>query len=160
MPPPMSMTSAIFIRFSTTSILSLTLAPPRMATKGRGGLLDEACDADDGSMRAMRGAEGITDEKAVAESGELFRKGLVVLFFFGMEADIFEQEDIAVGEGFALRFRNGPDTVRGESNRPADEFLELLGYLHQRVFRIGAALGAAEMRSEYEAAALLQREAE
>src|SRR6202521_2738385 len=110
-------------------------------------------------MRAMRGAKGITDEKAVTESGELFRKGLVVLFLLGMEADVFEQEDITVGERLAFRFRNGPNTVRGKSNRPADEFLELLGYLQERVFRIGAALGAAEMRSEHEAAALLNREA-
>ena len=36
------------------------------------GLLDEARDADNGSMRAMRGTEGIADENAVAESGELF----------------------------------------------------------------------------------------
>ncbi len=39
MPPPISMVSAIFIRFSTTSILSLTLAPPRIAAKGRAGLV-------------------------------------------------------------------------------------------------------------------------
>src|SRR5712664_3027717 len=58
-----------------------------------GGLPDKTGDADDGSMGAMRGAEGITDEKAVAEGGELFRKSLVVLFFLRMEADVFEQED-------------------------------------------------------------------
>ena len=34
----MSMASAIFIRFSTTSILSETFAPPSMATNGRSGL--------------------------------------------------------------------------------------------------------------------------
>src|SRR6267154_419304 len=39
MPPPISIASAIFIRFSTTSILSLTCAPPRIATNGRAGLL-------------------------------------------------------------------------------------------------------------------------
>src|SRR5258708_9535220 len=77
-----------------------------------------------------------------------------------MEADVFEQQDIAVGEGFALRLWNGPNTVRGKSNRVADEFLELLGYLHQRIFRVGAALGTAEVRSEYQAAAFLHGEAE
>src|SRR5258708_34499489 len=120
-----------------------------------GGLLDESRDADDGSMDAMRGAERITAEKAVAESGEMLRKSFVVLFFLGMEADVFEKEDIAVGERFALRLRNGPDTVRGKSNRPADEFLELLGYMHERVFRVGAALWAAASRDEDEAAPLL-----
>src|ERR1700675_2442421 len=76
-----------------------------------GGLLDEAGDANYGSMRAMRGAERVTNEKTVAESGELFRKCLAVLFFLGVEANVFEKEDIAVGERFAFRFRNRSDTV-------------------------------------------------
>ena len=37
-----------------------------------GGLLDETRDANNGSMSAMRGTEGIADENAVAEGGELF----------------------------------------------------------------------------------------
>ena len=49
-------------------------------------------------MGAVRGAERITDEKAVRESRELFRKSLIVLFFLGMEADVFEQENTAFGE--------------------------------------------------------------
>jgi len=63
-----------------------------------GGSLDEARDANHGSMGAVRGAERITDEKAVRESRELFRKSLIVLFFLGMEADVFEQENTAFGE--------------------------------------------------------------
>src|SRR5216683_980609 len=39
MPPPISIVLAIFIKFSTTSILSLTFAPPRMATNGRAGFV-------------------------------------------------------------------------------------------------------------------------
>src|SRR5579863_2417841 len=39
MPPPISRASATFSKFSTTSILSLTFAPPRIATNGRAGLL-------------------------------------------------------------------------------------------------------------------------
>src|SRR5258708_14607034 len=101
-------------------------------------------------MRAMRGAERITDEKAVAQSGEMFRKSFVVLFFLGMETDVFEKEDIAVGKRFALGLRNRPDTVRGKSNRPADEPLELLGYRHERGFRVRAAPGTAEISSAHE----------
>ncbi len=39
MPPPMSRASTFCIRLRMTSILSLTLAPPRMATNGRAGLV-------------------------------------------------------------------------------------------------------------------------
>ena len=94
MPPPMSMTSAIFIRFSTTSILSLTFAPPmigyewpggigdRFAEIGelffhqqaRGGLLHEVRDADDGRVGAVSGAEGVTNEEAVAKRGNCLEK--------------------------------------------------------------------------------------
>ena len=38
MPPPMRMASTLASRFSMTSILSETLAPPRIATKGFGGI--------------------------------------------------------------------------------------------------------------------------
>ena len=85
----MSMASAIFIRFSTTSILSETFAPPRMATNGRsgfeigfaeigelffhqqagGGLLDEFGDADDGSVSAMGGAKSVANEETVTKRG-------------------------------------------------------------------------------------------
>src|SRR5580765_272024 len=98
MPPPMSMASAIFIRFSTTSILSLTFAPPRIATKGRVGLVYEARDAYNRSVSAVRRAEGVTDEDAIAKGSELLRECFVVLLFLGMEANVFQKEDIAVSE--------------------------------------------------------------
>ena len=60
------------------------------------GLLDEARDADDRSMRAMRGAKRVADEETVAERGELFRKRFVVLLLLGMKTDVFEQEHFAV----------------------------------------------------------------
>jgi len=82
MPPPMSMTSATFIRFFDDFDLVTDLGAAENRDKGArrigdrfaeigeflfheqagGGLLDEAGDADYGSMRAMRGAKGITDE--------------------------------------------------------------------------------------------------
>ena len=39
MPPPMISVSTLSSRLSMTPILSVTLAPPRMATKGRSGLV-------------------------------------------------------------------------------------------------------------------------
>ena len=79
MAPPISSWSTTFIRFSMTSILSDTFAPPKIATQGRcgilrhlvqifeflvhqqpgGGLGHELDHADRGGVRAMRGAERI-----------------------------------------------------------------------------------------------------
>ncbi len=42
----------------------------------------------------MGGAEGVVDID-VAQRGELFRKFGIVLFFFGMIAEVFEQQDFA-----------------------------------------------------------------
>ncbi len=168
------------MRFSTTSILSLTFAPPRIAIKGRvgfgdrfakvgelflheqagGGLLDEARDADDGSMRAMRGAKRITNEKSVAQGGELFRKVLVVFFFFRMEADIFKYENFSVAQGFALAFSTGADAIERERHRIAEQFFKFFGGRHQGEFQIRAAFGSAKMRNDYEARAFLNGEAE
>src|SRR6266436_3820195 len=77
-----------------------------------------------------------------------------------MEANVFEEEDVAVSELIAFRLRDGSDTIRGKSNRPADEFFELLGDLTERIFRFRAALGTAEMRSDHQTAAFLNDEAE
>src|SRR5437016_8527540 len=77
-----------------------------------------------------------------------------------MEADIFEQEDAAFSERFALGLRNGADTVGGKANWQADEFFELFGDREERVFRVGATFRAAEMRSEHDAPAFLYGEAD
>ncbi len=61
-------------------------------------MFDEARDADHGSMRTMRGAERIADEKAVAKRRQSLRKNFVVFFFLGMKADIFEEKNVAVSE--------------------------------------------------------------
>ena len=54
-----------------------------------GGLIYEMGDAHHRGMGAMGRAERIAHEQAVAESGELLGEGLVVFFFFRVEADIF-----------------------------------------------------------------------
>ena len=76
-----------------------------------GGLAHEFGDADDGSVRAMRGAECVANEEAVAERCELARKFCVVGFFFGMVAHIFEQQHFPIAQGFALRFGFGTDAI-------------------------------------------------
>src|SRR5271170_1298047 len=100
MAPPMSIASASFIRFCTTSILSETFAAQNrderairmrngFAEIGQllfhqqtgSGLAHELGDADDGCVSAMGGAERIANKHAVAERRKFARKFRVVGFF-------------------------------------------------------------------------------
>ncbi len=98
-----------------TGILSETFAPPRMATNGRSGsfedapevlqlllhqkprgrLLDVLRDPRGRGVRAVRRAEGVVDVE-VAERGELFGEPVVVLLLLLVEAQVFEQQHVAV----------------------------------------------------------------
>src|SRR5713226_1136328 len=111
-------------------------------------------------MRAMRGAEGIADEKAVAESGELFRKGFVVLFFLGMEADIFKHQQFAVAYRSALAFGTGADTIEGKRHGIAEKLFKLFRGGLQGIFQVRAAFGTAKMRCENDAGTFLDGKAD
>ena len=72
-----------------------------------------------GGVRAMRGAEGVVDVD-VAQRGEFFGEGRVVLFFLGMEAQVLQQQHFA-GRGlhgfhFAARCNRAPSSPGGPSN--------------------------------------------
>src|SRR5882724_8826323 len=123
--------------------------------QARGGFLDETRDADDGSMRAVRGTKSVANEDAVAQRGELLRKGFVVFFFLGMETNVFKDKHFPVAQGLALAFGSRSDTIQSEGDRLAEELFQLLGGGPQRILWIRSALGPAEMRSEDEPAALL-----
>ncbi len=89
-----------------------------------GGLAHELGDAHDRCVSAMRGAKCVANKQPVAERRELPRKFRVVGFLFGMVADVFEQQHFPIAEGFALRFRFGPDAVRCKGHRfAAQQFL-------------------------------------
>jgi hypothetical protein len=47
-------------------------------------------------MRAVRRTERVANENAIAQCGKLFRKGLVVFLFFGVEAHVLEQQHIPI----------------------------------------------------------------
>src|ERR1700676_4596114 len=124
-----------------------------------GGCFDEARDAHDGSVGAMRGAESVANEETVAERGELFRESFVVLLFFGMEANVFEQQNFAVAKRFALGFGDRAGAIRGKANGFANERFELFRDREKRKLGVGTALGAPEVRSKDQAAAFLNGEA-
>ena len=62
-----------------------------------GGFLHELGDANGRSVGAMRRTERVVDVE-FGKLGELFGKILVVGFFFGVEAKIFEQQRLAFFE--------------------------------------------------------------
>ena len=81
---------------------------------GDGGL-EEVRDAFGGGMGAMRGAEGVVDVD-LGQRGECFGEGRIVGFFFGVEAQVFEQQHLAAtraGAPFPRRFRR-----RSRARRP------------------------------------------
>ena len=101
----------------------------------------------------MRGGERVVDVD-VAELGERRDKGRIVLFFFFVEARIFQTKNVAV-----LHRRDGflgdvADAVVGKADRPAENVGELLRDGFERVFRI-AAFRASEMREQDHLAALV-----
>ncbi len=124
-----------------------------------GGLPDEASDADDGGMGAMSGAEGIANEQAIAKLGELLREGFVVLFFFGVEAHVFEKEDAAVGEGSAFGFGVGADAIVCEGDWAFQELFEFFCGGREGILGIRATFRPAQMRGEDEASTFLDGEA-
>ncbi len=125
-----------------------------------GGLFDEAGDAHNGGMRTVRGTEGITDENTVAKCSELFGKGFVVFFFFGMKADIFQNENFTIAQGLALAFSAGADAIERKRYGIAQKFLQFFRGRREGILQIRTAFGAAKMRSENEARTLLNREAQ
>jgi hypothetical protein len=68
------------------------------------------------SMRPMRGAKRIVHVN-VAQRGELFRKTVVVLLFFGMEAKVFEQQHIAIAQSIDGGCRKFANTIVSKRNR-------------------------------------------
>ena len=152
-------------RFWMTSILSDTLAPPRIATQGRGGLVvampryfsscsisrpAAACGtkrdhALGGGVRAVRGAERVVDVE-VAQRGEFLGERRIVLLFLGMEAQILEQQDFA-GRGLhGLDF--GPDAIGRHLYGTFSNCSRRAATGCRLISAIGLAFGTAEVRCE------------
>ena len=102
----------------------------------------------------MRRRKGVVDEN-IAVLGEFVDKGAVVLLLALVEAGVFEQQHVAVlHRGDRLRRRRA-DAIAGESHRAPEQVFDRRGDGAQRVFRVGRALGAAEMREQDHLAALV-----
>ena len=108
----MSRQSTFLMIFFSTATLSLTLAPPKIDGKGMGRVFQQAAqgidfffqqesghrrqvlrDAGYRGMGTVRGAEGIIDID-ITQAGQRFGKVGVAGFFFGVKAQVFQQQDI------------------------------------------------------------------
>ncbi len=74
-----------------------------------------------------------------------------------METDVFENEDFAVAQGFALAFNAWADAVESERHGITEKLFQLFRGRLQGIFQIGTALGAAQVRSKHEPSAFLNR---
>ena len=105
-----------------------------------------------GSVRAVRGREGVVDPD-VAEFGQFRDEGRIVLFLFFMEAGVFQAKDIAVLHRGDRLLRRLADAVLGEGDRLPDHVRKRCRHRLERFFFV-AALGPAEMREQDHLAAL------
>ena len=113
MAPPITSASTLAIRFSSSSSLVETLAPPTMAIDrllrrlqrlverlelglhGAAGIGRQLVAEPFGrGMRAVRGREGVVDPD-VAELGERGDEGRIVLLLALVEAGVLQQQDVA-----------------------------------------------------------------
>src|SRR5690606_38429443 len=84
----------------------------------------------------------------VAELGEFLGEGRVVLFLAFVEAEVFEDGDVAVLHGADRRGGGVTDAVAAEGDRLAEELAKRVSDRLQRKFRGGATLRAAEVRDD------------
>ena len=130
-----------------TSILSETLAPPRIATNGRSGRFERVAevlqlllhqqagrrlrqvvrDAFDRRVRAMRRAERIVRRRR-PRATRAPRELRIVLFLFRVEAEVLEQHDAAARRcaSSTACCAGVADAVVGEHDRPAEQLGEAI----------------------------------
>ena len=118
-------------------------------------LVDVVHDAFGRGVRAMRGAERVVHVD-VRERRQRFGKRRIVLFLFGVEPQVLEQDDAARIRRDDLSRRRA-DAVGRERHRPVHERRQVLGHRLQAEFRIRLALRPAEVRREDDRRAAFQR---
>ena len=126
-------------------------------------MLHEVSNALSRSVCAVRGSEGIVHVN-LAERGELLRKGGIVGLFFGVEAEVFEQQHLAVFELIRELARKVANTVgrEGDVHLFADGVVEhdaeAIDDGPQAVLRARLALGTAEVGAENDLGAMTKCE--
>src|SRR5438093_2031266 len=123
--------------------------------ESRSGRLHKGDNAHSRRMGPVGGSKCIIHID-VRQGGELFGEVAIVLLFFGMEAEILEQERLPVLKigNHLLDLR--AHTVRSKSGGLSQQFTEPGRDGSQAVFRFGRTFRPSEMRGEYKASAFLE----
>ena len=112
-------------------------------------------------MRPMRGAERVVDV-VLRQVRQLPGKLLVVGFFFGMEAQVLQQERLAFFQLSCNFLRLGPNTLGTEADVLAarqffvEQHAQPLRHRLQAHLRIGLALRPAQVRCQNQARSVTQ----
>jgi hypothetical protein len=156
-----------------TSILLDTLEPPMTATNGRFGLLSaspvvqlllhqkagrrlrhEARDPLRRGVRAVGAAEGVVDVE-IGQRRQLLGEARIVLFFFGVEAQVLQQQHAARRQRRHRLLRRRAHAVLGEGHRRAQQRRQRIGHRAQAHLRDALAVGASQVGHQDHLGALL-----
>src|SRR6266542_5309287 len=113
-----------------------------------GGPGDMLCYTDCRCMCAMRGAKCVVYVESMAQPGELLSKCVVVLLFFLMKSQIFQQKDVAILQPRSPGFSFFANAVCCESNRSAKQTRKMLSHRSKAVFLNPLALRSPQVRSQ------------
>src|ERR1039458_10126709 len=92
------------------------------------------------AVRAMRRTERVTHKQSIAQRRKLTREAFIIRFFFGMEANILQQQNSTVRKRLALRSGVRANTIRGKFHPRAEQLRKLRRRRLQTVLRIWFAL--------------------
>jgi hypothetical protein len=174
MAPPKHTASARPSKLSSSPILSATLAPPMMATKGRwtspsslpsifaSAIHQEAhalvCHVldhpDGGGVGAVGCAEGIVDVD-VGVGGQGAREVFVVGFFARRKAQVFQNGNPAIAQIVHDLLGAIASWLVGQNHVAAKGLGQIGGNRKQGEFGLDSALGAAEVRGQHHASTAL-----
>ena len=105
-------------------------------------------------LLAVHHAETVGHESAVVADefdqllGQRQALGVVLAGLARVEADVLQQQDVAVGQALGAGQRVGADDVTGQLDVPAELLPQRRGDRGQRELRVGPALGPAEVRGD------------
>ena len=109
-------------------------------------------------MRTVRRPKRIANKESIAQRGKLFRKRLVIFFFFRMEPNVLQNQDFSIDQRFALRFNTRTDAVQTKYHWLAEQLFQFSCSRMQRIFRIRSAFRPAQMRSQHQPSTLFDRQ--
>ncbi len=112
-----------------------------------GGGRQQVRDALGGGVGAVSGAERIVDVD-IGEPRQGLGEGRIVCLLGGMEPQVLEEDDIAVGHARDQRLDAGAHAVGRHRDGGAEQLREPDGRGPQRALRSDPALGAAEVRAQ------------